>query len=246
MKQIPLEYLSLTDLPVGFHRRIRIYPYPDKIMVGLEDNLHRFEVRIDHESGVVTDLCIKALRYPWTVCADSVGYLREHMVGVKLEELKQLDIKKHCTHLYEMLVLCAAHVNDKTPTQIDLHVDDYHDGCTRVYQFINQEAVLALDVENRVVTTPGEWYGRDLCQPFLWNTALDAAQKEQAMLVCRAIYVSMGRISKVVQCAAERGPRVIGTCFAYQPERVNQAFFTESRREFGQVVECLLADFSPQ
>jgi hypothetical protein len=66
------------------------------------------------------------------------------------------------------------------------------------------------------------------------------------MLIGRAIYVSLGRASAEVERASDRGPRVRGVCFSYQPQRVHEAVrMPLSRREFAGSATELLSDFDP-
>lgn len=221
------------QLTGGFQRRIQLFPAPGRIVAGLEDNLHRFAMEFSHNGRDVTDLRTRTERYPWTTCADAAAFLREQIVGKRLDELAELNCFEHCTHLFELAILCAAHSNDTAPTQYDLYVEDWAGDRTRVLLQIDGRRVLDLQVKGQVVDTPGEWFGRNLVQFSQWCKGLDAASAETAMLVGRAIYVSLGRASAVVERASDRGSRVLGVCFSYQPQRVQEAIrMPHSRREF--------------
>ena len=65
--------------------------------------------------------------------------------------------------------------------------------------------LLSLDVKGGRVATPGKWFGRDLFQSENWRAGLDGPEREQAMLIARAIYVSLGRAAPAVSRATERG-----------------------------------------
>lgn len=230
----------------GFHRRIRLFPRPGHIVAGLEDNLHHFTLALSHQDGIVTGVGVETGRYPWTTCAAAPNLLREQLIGINLGEVAELNIFAHCTHLFELVVLCAAHAHDTAPSQFDLHVAEWAGEQTRVRLWADGLPILNLEVDGRLVRTPGEWFGHDLLQPAQWRAALEPAQAEAAMLVSRAIYVSLGRISKVVERASERGPAVVGVCYSYQPERVGDALrMPDSRKEFAQGAERLLDDFDP-
>lgn len=177
----------------------------------------------------------------------AVGFLTDQAVGKKLSELAQLNMFQHCTNLFELAVLSAAHTADQQPVQFDLHVDDWVDGKTRVGLWIDDQPVLALDVNGRIIETPGKWYGRDLFQASQWQHELDAAGRETLMLMARAIYVSLGRAAPVVERAAERGSSAIGVCYSYQLSRVEDAVrVSHSRREFSETFGQPLKDFDPK
>lgn len=234
------------QLAGGFRRRIRLFPAPGRIVAGLEDNLHRFAMELSHNGRDVADVRMRTERYPWTTCADAAAFLREQIVGKRLDELAGLNCFEHCTHLFELAVLCAAHSHDTAPTQFDLHVEEWAGDRTRVLLQINGRRVLDLRVKGQVVDTPGDWFGRDLLQFSHWRKDLDAASAEAAMLVGRAIYVSLGRKSAIVERASDRGPRVLGVCFSYQPQRVQEAMrMAHSRREFSDSSDQLLENFDP-
>ncbi|HEX7857549.1 MAG TPA: hypothetical protein VF503_28045 [Sphingobium sp.] len=231
----------------GFHRRIRISPYPDRVVVGLEDNLHFFAMELAHSDGEISDLRMRMERYPWNICAGASAFLRQGLVGRKLDELPQIDISQHCTHLFELAVLCAAHTDDQSPVQYDLHVDDWVANRTAVRLLIDNRLVLDLKVHGTIVETPGEWFGRDVFQLSQSLQEGDAANREKAMLVARAIYVSLGRAAPMVDRAVERGPRILGVCYSYQPARVEEAArVPHSRREFSEPSRQPLEDFDPQ
>lgn len=222
-----------ADPHAGFQRRIRLVPQAGRIVAGLEDNLHRFIMTLSHDGGLVTDVAVEAERYPWTTCGDAPAFLRTEIVGKSLALLAELDCFQHCTHLFELAVLCAAHARDVAPVQFDLHVAEWAENRTRVRLSIDGRPVGDIAVHGATVETPGAWFGRDMMRLPQWRDQLGAAEAEQAMLMARAIYVSLGRISQVVDRASERGPSVIGVCYSYQRRRVDQAIrVPHSRMEF--------------
>lgn len=238
---------STNGLGAGFHRRIRLFPFPNRIVAGLEDNLHFFAMELMHANQEVIGVQMRAERYPWSTCPGASAFLNEQAVGRKLGELARMNMFQHCTHLFELAVICAAHVSDQKPIQFDLHVDDWVDNRTQVRLLIDAHLTLQLDVNGRIIETPGEWFGRDMFQLSQWQHEFDAASREQAMLIARAIYVSLGRVAPMVERAADRGPRVLGVCYSYQPTRVDEAMrMPHSRREFSELSKQPLEDFDPQ
>src|SRR5258707_504103 len=110
-----------------------------------------------------------------------------------------MNMFQHCTHLFELAVICAAHVSDPGPIQFDLHVDDWVDDRTRVRLLIDCHLALQLDVNGRIIETPGAWFGRDVFQLSQWENEFDSASREKAMLIARAICVSLGRVAPMVE-----------------------------------------------
>ena len=183
----------------GFHRRIRIVPFPNRIVAGLEDNLHFFVMELKHADGQILDIDARAERYPWSTCIGGPEFLRKNAIGKRLDELAEIDIFQHCTHLFELAVICAGHSGDQKPVQFDLHVDDWIGDRTRVRLLIDGNSTLELDVVGRIIETPGEWAGLDVFEMCRGNHEFDVARREAAMLIGRAIYVSLGRAAPRVE-----------------------------------------------
>ena len=239
--------MTADNAGAGFHRRIRLYPYPGRIVAGLEDNLHRFTLQLTHADHRVTGIDVLAQRHPWTTCPGAAALLVEQAVGQRVEALARMDIFEHCTHLFELALMCAGHVDDRDVTQFDLHVDEWIEGRTQVRLLLDGAPVLTLAIDGRRIETPGAWFGRDvfgLSQP---DQLLAPAAREHAMLIARAIYVSLGRAAPVVERAVDRGPRAVGVCYAYQPRRIGDARRVEhSRVEFAGSPRQPLDGFDPQ
>ena len=221
----------------GFHRRIRLHPYPDRIVAGLEDNLHFFATELSHAAGRIDGIRVKAERYPWNICPGAATFLSDQLAGRQIEAIANLDMSQHCTHLFELAVLSAAHAGDERPVQFDLHVDDWAGDCTKVSLFVDGQPDLECAVRCGEVEGAGQWS---------WRNEIAPADREKAMLVARAVYVSLGRAAPVVDRAVERGPRVLGVCYSYQRSRVEDAAkMSHSRREFDSEDRGPLADFDP-
>src|SRR5579871_6440554 len=112
-------------------RRIEVHPFPGVISAGLEDDFHRFALRLEHDHGVITGLKARSERFPWSTCPEAGAFLTEQAVGRRLDSFADLDVYSHCTHLFELVILCAAHAGDTGPTRFDLWVADRKDNRTQ-------------------------------------------------------------------------------------------------------------------
>lgn len=242
-----------TDIPAfppGLWRRIAIHPGPAGVVGGLEDDVHRFTLRIDHADGVITAARSEAERFPWSTCPGAAPFLAEELVGRTLAEVAGLDAYAHCTHLYELAVLCAAHAHDAAPVIFDLQVGDRptsEDRATALLQE-NGETVLRWDLHGTVIEGPGDWAGRDLKRLSRWKQELSPPDAERAMMLRRAVQVSGSRRQPESYGirAGERSNRM-GACFTYQMPRAMDAVQSKAwRTDFSVSDTGPLQNFDPQ
>ena len=235
----------------GFWRRIKLHPSHGQVSVGLEDDYHRFLLKLKHTDGVITAVDTRAERFPWSTCAEAGAFLTQQAVGLSLDALARLDPHSHCTHLFDLLVLCAAHAGDAQPTQFDMRVADRVGEQTSATLIENGTVVLRWDINGTVIERPDGWAGRDLRQLSSWKTALGAVDVERAMLLRRAVYVSGGRrmTDQLVRAerASDRGPARMGVCFTYQMPRALEAYASPDWvRDFSGSQAQPLQFFDPQ
>lgn len=233
----------------GFWRRIQLLPAPGRISAGLEDDFHRFLLQMTHADGVITGIDTRGERIPWSTCADAGAFLTEQIVGQTLASVARLDAHVHCTHLFELLVLCAAHADDSTPTQFDLRIPDRHQGRTCATLHENGREVLRWQLGGTRIEGPESWAGRDLRQLSQWKSTLTVADAERAMLLRRVVHISGGRNSQNlnIERASDRGPERMGACFTYQMPRALDALRTPDWiRDFSQPGAEPLRGFTPE
>ncbi len=234
----------------GFSRRIKLHPTPGVISAGLEDDFHRFVVKLNHADGVITDLDARAERYPWSTCPDAGAFLAEQAIGKELETVAGFDPYIHCTHLFELIVLCAAHALDTKPTQFDLFVADRTKERTFATLCVNGDLLLRWDVDGTMIEAPDDWAGRDLRKLSTWKQSLIPIDAERAMLMRRVIHIPNGRgVSDEVMKSftADLLRQRIGACFRYQMPRALEA--TQSphwRRDFSLTDDDPLQGFDPE
>src|SRR5262249_22097619 len=149
------------------------------------DDYHRFRIQLSHADGVITGLQTQADRFPWSTCPDAGKFLAEQTVGKPLQYVAGLDPLSHCTHFFELLVVCAAHALDGEPTRFDIRVPDRKDGRTRASLSENGREVLYWEMNGTLIEGPGEWAGRDLRQLSTWKHSLSRELIERSVLLRR-------------------------------------------------------------
>ncbi|HEX7857907.1 MAG TPA: DUF2889 domain-containing protein [Sphingobium sp.] len=241
---------SLPHFPPGLWRRIHLHPGEGAVVGGLEDDVHRFILRFTHQDGVITGADASAERFPWSTCPGAAPFLVEQLVGKSLAEVAALDAYANCTHLYELAVLCAAHVHDGGPTIFDLKVGDRPTSDDRTSATLEENGVEGLrwNVHGTLIEGSGEWAGRDLRKLSAWKCELSPPLAEYAMMLRRAIQVSGSRRQPEV-IAARAGDRAnrMGACFTYQMPRAMDAVQRRDWRiDFSATKVGPLRDFDPE
>lgn len=230
-------------------RRIRLHPGHGWIGGALEDDLHRFHLRVDHEGGWITRVGATALRHPWSACPGAAPFIQQDLTGEPLSEVAQRDPKQHCTHLLDLAILCAAHADDAGPTTFDMRVADRAEG--RTTATLEQDGVerLRWRLDGTVIAEPAPFAGLELRRLSQWKKELPAHEAEWATLLRRAIFISGGRIFVPPESkrAVEMGPQRMGVCFNYQlPQAERSTPNPDWRRDFSKSGAEPLEHFDPQ
>lgn len=200
--------------PSGLWRRILLQPGPGWIGAALEDDMHRFSLRLDHADGHIARAAARALRHPWSACPGATDFIARELGGAALAEVAQRDPFQHCTHLFDLAVLCAAHAEDKAPICFDMHVADRVDGRTTATLLENGEERLRWQLDGTAIAGSG----RDLRQLSKWKLELPAREAERATLLRRAVFVSGARqyVPSESEVTAAQNRERMGVCFNYQ------------------------------
>jgi hypothetical protein len=200
--------------PPGLWRRIVLQPGPGWIGGALEDDMHRFHLRIDHADGRITGVTAKAVRHPWSACPGATGFIAGELTGALLEDVARRDPSQHCTHLLDLAIVAAAHAGDTEPTRFDMRVADRVDDRTTATLSENGEEKLRWRLDGTVIAGSD----RDLRQLSKWKRELPADEAERATLLRRAVYILGARqyvAPSIEQTAAMNSGRM-GVCFNYQ------------------------------
>lgn len=180
--------------------------------------MHRFHLRFDHDGARITRAWAEALRHPWSACPGAAPHIAHELTGALLDEVAARDPALHCTHLYDLAVVLAAHAHDTKPTRFDMRVADRVDEHTTATMQENGAQVLHWQLEGTAIAGDGEHAGRDLRKLSAWKQDLPPREAERATMLRRAVFVSGGRQFTLPpgMTAADQGSLRMGVCFNYQ------------------------------
>ena len=225
---------TYPQFPPGFWRRVVLHPQVGWIGGAIEDDMHHFRLRFDHADGVILDVRASAVRHPWTGCGGAPGHMVARLTGEKLSEVALRDPMEHCTHLFDLAVLMAAHAHDSEASVFDMKVADRVDGNTTATLVRNGEEHLRLSLEGTVIAQPETYAGFDLKQVSKWKRDLSADIAELMTIMRRAVYVSGARRYKMRP--GLEGPKsplaVHAPCYNYRSPVVETTLSLYEVRDF--------------
>ena len=238
---------EFPDWPPGLWRRIIVEPEAGAISGALEDDVHRFHLRLAHAKGVITGVEARAVRFPMTGCPGAPEFLAERLAGRNLVDVAREDPRSHCTHLIDLAILLASRADDPRPVRYDLKVADRVEGRTTATVEQDGAEVLRWQLNGTAIVGPDPWRGRDLKGLSQWVRELPAEQAEWATLLRRAILVSGARsfVDTSTAPASARTHRM-GACFNYQLPVADTSYRTAYwQRDWSLSGEEPLADYDP-
>ncbi len=209
---------SYPAWPPGIWRRIVLQPGPGWIGGALEDDVHRFHMRIDHAGGRITAVRAEALRHPWSACPGATSHIASELAGELLSDTARRDPLQHCTHLYDLAVVLAAHTEDTAPRQFDLKVADRIGERTAAMLLEDGIEQMHWQIEGTSITGPAPYAGLNLKQLSHWKQELPLPIAEQATMLRRAVFISGARQFDPPPGlkAIDQGPQRMGACYNYQ------------------------------
>jgi len=218
----------------GYRRTIVIRPGEGRSIAALEDDYHAMAVTLRHDGTTICGLDAEMARVPWTPCPGASAVIERTFVGVGLDgAVKRGDKRANCTHLYDLVLLAAAHAHDGRDTAYTIAVSDPRDG--EVHAQIRKDgAPLLTFVHTRdLLSWPVAVAGRTLFELRDWIAALpDPALQEAARLLQWATIIAHGRLLTMEQHADISGTPT--SCYTFQPERRGAAVrHIETIRDFG-------------
>lgn len=228
--------------PTGLWRRVIIQPGSGWIGGALEDDIHRFHLRLDHADGRIVGAAAETLRHPWSACPGAAAHIARELTGEHLADVAARDPTQHCTHLYDLAVVLAAHVEDAEPTVIDMRVADPVEERSTATLSLDGAEVLRWHLKGTVV----EAEGRDLRQLSKWKHELGPAGAEHATMLRRAVYVSGARHYRFRPklTAVETGSLRMGVCYNYQlPRAETSTINQEWMKDWSAVTDEPLGGF---
>ncbi len=238
---MPSPRSDYPHFPPGFWRRIKLHPGAGWIGGAIEDDMHHFRIRFDHADGVIVSARASAVRHPWTGCGGAPGHIVERLTGERLEDVAQRNPVEHCTHMFDLAVLMAAHAHDDAPSRFDMQVADLADDRTTATLARNGEEELRLSLDGTVIAAPETYAGLDLRQVSKWKHDLDPVTAELMTILRRAVYVSGARRYKMRP--GIEGPKsplaVHAPCYNYRSPVV------ETTRSLYEVRDFSTGEFEP-
>lgn len=194
----------------------------------LLDDFHDFAVDLTHDGERATQVTGVARRFPWSTCPGAVSELAS-LTGLPLTTLtREANARAHCTHLFDLAALAASHAAAQRATRrYDITVADRVDGRTRANLARDGVPLLEWSLHWLEIDAPASFAGVSLRGGFLaWAGAnLDPETAEAAAVLRRACDISMGRMFDLdlLDDASSLIPRMKGTCFTFQPGRMEHA-----------------------
>lgn len=225
-----------------FLRALRIStPGPGRVLLGMEDTYHAFEISFAHDGARVTSIDARWHRHPMSACSGAAGAL-EDMVGCPLDaglrELQALlDQRLQCTHLFDMFRLGVLHAwHGRADRHYEVIVDDAPQQPQPARLLCNGVCVLSMTLQDDVILVPEKFRGVNVFQGFGGWAAryLDGEEAEQAFMLQRALFVASGRRLDLGASAGRpsslSGPPT-GSCYASQPVRYAASVRLDSSKE---------------
>jgi hypothetical protein len=233
----------------SYQRRILVRRDSDAIAVDLEDNFHRFGVRLGVRSNRVSEVSGTAGRVPWTTCPGALAALddlRGHDVRGPFVIDGVSKAARHCTHLFDMATLALDHL------RLDLPGRDYRlavEGSRereRVALAIDGHAVRAWQIANERFVSPEAWRGGLVPQVHTRvNANDDPAAFLEIMLMRRVVRISHGRFIDQDRWHSAVELDAAPSCISFQPGIRDSARRVKgSARDFTGAEHRLLDDLS--
>ena len=229
-----MEQTGFPSFPSGLWRRIVIQPGPGWTGGALEDDMHRFHLRIDHTVGAITAMQARAVRHPWSACVDAAPHICAELEGEKLADVAARDPAQQCTHLFDLAILCAAHAGDMAPTVFDMRVADRQEDCTTATLHQNGEEMLRWMLRGTIIEGSERFAGRNIKRVSQWKREYSPQEAEWATLLRRAIFISGGRVymPQMDKRAVEMATGRMGVCYNYQLPQAEQSTPIFRNRDF--------------
>ena len=222
---------SIDTLP-GYRRCLRVTPALDRVVSELEDDYHCMKVTVHHDGEVATAIEPDLMRAPWTTCPGAAAVLEQTFTGVALKAFADRGEKRaNCTHLHDLAVLAAAHAFDPEPLVYDILVSDPIEGRRRAELRRDGRSVLSwVHAEGRIVE-PAHLAHITLDNMRPWIDSLDPRQREPARLLRWGTMLANGRTIPMERQSDASQMRA-GSCYTFQPHRMNQAKRVGALRDF--------------
>jgi hypothetical protein len=229
--------------PFGsYRRRTRLVATTSKsVEAGMEDDLHYFIVRLEHDGERVRQVTASAVRQPWSTCHEAADPLHA-LEGMELSPSclavgARADATHHCTHMFDLAGLAIAHAwrvrEGGTPRrQYDVAMPyvPIGDAARQPRDLTLQRdglPVLTFTVAGLKVVGPEPYGTADARGGFFrWAEAtFPPDDAEAAVVLKRASLIGLSRGLDLDRYATlAEMPGVVPVCWSQQPERAPVAF----------------------
>lgn len=231
----------------AFRRRIRLRREADAVFGTLDDSYHAVQCVLRHDGRCVIDIDAALTRFPTTACTGAANAIRE-LIGMPLD-ISMADLyserrpHRNCTHLFDLAALALRHaVRDESERRYDVSIPDEAGAAVVVEVRCNDKLVHAWQVSEGIILQPTALAQKPLTAGFTpWALQTFAGDELEAALVLhKGYYLAQSRRYRVDAFPGRSlvaNAQLAGVCYAYAPERLEQAFFTGNNvRDFSVAV----------
>lgn len=216
--------------PLEFFRRIILDVTATQCRVAMEDEYHYFVLNLGHDGERITSVDSTSLRTPWTICPQAAGLLQA-FVGQKMRQripvsLPEIDIKQQCTHQYDLLILALTHANRPGRREYQAKITGALHETRHAELWLNDDKLLDWWLQGTSIHSNDEFDQQNLRSIMPWAQETLGDQQLEALFVQRrAVMVASGKGVNLdlIKNAGEIMDMRGGGCFAFQPERAEQA-----------------------
>lgn len=229
----------------GFRRRILITPELDRVQAELGDDFHRMSLTLVHDGVRATGLKATQKRAPWSTCAGAIGYLESSLVDRELTSIiAGEEQRSHCTHLFDLAVLSAAHAGAGEAITYDFFLED--DAGRARFSSLRRNGEVILSWWLGGAEEASEPSG-NLTAFVTWTKTLADHLQEAGRVFRRVMLIAQGRGGAFDERSTMEGAGPpIGVCFTAQNDRRQGAVpIPESVHDFSDNPELLLEGFQP-
>lgn len=225
---------QMADTPLEgvFRRQIDLRAWDEQTAVGwLEDEHHHFGITLLHDGRRIREVRMAAPRYPWATCAEA-GHPLQALIGKPLvrrctEVGAMLDMRRQCTHLFDLVSLLVAHaLSGRTHRRYHGTVQALRDDTPgappdwlRATLQRDGQDVMSWILHDDLIMAPEPYAGRRILHGFRqWLETRGEVEAEDAFVLRRVAFVSNGRKISIegTKVAAEMGQGPV--CHTFQPE----------------------------
>jgi len=215
-----------------FRRAVVVEASSGRVQALVRDPFHHFTIDLRHDGAAVTSIAAEAIRVPWTTCPGAVAAL-DALRGTPIGRAatgtgRGIDAAQHCTHLLDLAKLAIAQAARGGARRYAIAIAPA-DGSGPLHATIARDGAesLAWVVEGDRIVAPAAFAGHLLQGRAIWpeGAIADADMLEAALILRRALLVQRGAV-RLYRLDPERAtafPRMAGSCFTFQPDRMADA-----------------------